>query len=87
MTPSETSAGRGSRWAETVVMLELENDLLQVIKMLILVVVLFLLCWGPRFIMETALKMQVLQFNNYVYWVRVGLFLLPFLHSISNKTL
>ena len=35
--------------------------------------------------METALKMGVLQFNNIVYWVRVGLFLLPFLHSISNN--
>ena len=73
--------------------------------MLILVVVLFLLCWGPRhrkfptflqhvkdnflllrFIMETALKMGVLRFNNTVYWVRVGLFLLPFLHSISKTS-
>ena len=71
----------------------------QVVKMLILVVVLFLLCWGPRlakylqrlcftffprFIMETTLKMQIVQFNNAVYWVRVVIFLLPFLHSISE---
>ena len=36
--------------------------------------------------METALKMGVLRFNNTVYWVRVGLFLLPFLHSISKAS-
>ena len=48
MRPSETSAGSGNRWVETVVIIELEKDVLQVIKMLILVVVLFLLCWGPR---------------------------------------
>ena len=38
----------------------------------------------PRFIMETTLKMQIVQFNNAVYWVRVVIFLLPFLHSISE---
>ena len=37
-----------------------------------------------RFIMETTLKMQIVQFNNAVYWVRVVIFLLPFLHSISE---
>ena len=34
--------------------------------------------------METTLKMQIVQFNNAVYWVRVVIFLLPFLHSISE---
>ena len=34
--------------------------------------------------METALKMGILEFTTSVYWVRVGLFLLPFLHSISK---
>ena len=55
--------------------------------MLILVVILFLLCWGPRyiiiiiicqdiitavlrFIMETLLKMGILQFTTTVYWIR-----------------
>ena len=79
--------------------------------MLILVVVLFLLCWGPRwliitdylnfihfwwlliefllfrFIMETTLKMGVLQFNKTVYWLRVVIFLLPFIHTISKNTI
>ena len=34
--------------------------------------------------METTLKMGVLQFNKTVYWIRVVIFLLPFIHTISK---
>ena len=34
--------------------------------------------------METTLKMGVLQFNKTVYWLRVVIFLLPFIHTISK---
>ena len=53
--------------------------------MLICVVVLFLLCWGPRFFMEICIKMQLEgMFLTSVYWTRVALFLLPFIHAIFN---
>lgn len=52
--------------------------------MLICVVVLFLLCWGPRFIMEVVMKMQLDLFTPSVYWTRVTLFLLPFIHALFN---
>ena len=60
---------------------------------------MFLLCWAPRyviacpflliillvlrFIMETVLKMGILQFTTTVYWVRVVLFLFPFIHTMG----
>ncbi|CAN8027854.1 unnamed protein product [Ixodes persulcatus] len=56
----------------------------QVIKMLILVVVLFLLCWGPRLIMEIVVKCCLNVFNHGVYAVRVLFYLLPFVHSCLN---
>ena len=58
---------------------------LQVIKMLICVVILFLLCWGPRFIMEFLIKMRLAEFVDYTsYIVRVVLYLLPMVHSLLN---
>ncbi len=57
----------------------------QVIKMLIWVVLLFLVCWGPRFVMELLLKLRLsVFFNPTTYWVRVALFLLPFVHAVLN---
>ncbi|XP_065300342.1 cholecystokinin receptor type A-like [Dermacentor albipictus] len=56
----------------------------QVIKMLILVVILFLLCWGPRLIMEIVIKCCLNVFNHGVYAVRVLFYLLPFVHSCLN---
>ncbi|KAH9382500.1 hypothetical protein HPB48_004845 [Haemaphysalis longicornis] len=56
----------------------------QVIKMLILVVVLFLLCWGPRLIMEIVVKCCLNVFNHGIYAVRVLFYLLPFVHSCLN---
>ena len=35
--------------------------------------------------METTLKMQIVQFSPAVYWTRVVIFLLPFLHTISEN--
>lgn len=37
---------------------------LQVIKMLIVVVVLFLLCWGPTIVMDTCKGVGLKQFNQ-----------------------
>lgn len=57
----------------------------QVIKMLICVVMLFLLCWGPRFIMELLMKMQFSWlYYEHVYVIRIILFLLPMVHAILN---
>ena len=57
----------------------------QVIKMLICVVILFLLCWGPRFIMELLMKMQFSWlYYEHVYIIRIVLFLLPMIHAILN---
>ena len=53
--------------------------------MLICVVVLFLLCWGPRFIMELLIKMQFSWlYHDHVYIVRTWIFLLPMVHAILN---
>ena len=53
--------------------------------MLVCVVALFLLCWGPRFVLEFLLKLHLESFfTPTVYWIRVGVFLLPFLHAIIN---
>ena len=53
--------------------------------MLICVVILFLLCWGPRFIMELLMKMQFpWLYKEHVYVIRIVLFLLPMVHAILN---
>ena len=53
--------------------------------MLICVVVLFLLCWGPRFIMELLIKMRFdWVYQNHVYLVRTIISLLPMIHAILN---
>jgi len=57
----------------------------QVIKMLICIVIVFLLCWGPRFIMELLMKMQFSWlYYQHVYVIRTVLFLLPMVHAILN---
>ncbi|XP_035226900.1 allatostatin-A receptor-like [Stegodyphus dumicola] len=55
-----------------------------VIKMLILVVILFLVCWGPRLIMEIILKCCLDVFNHGIYTTRFIFYLLPFVHSCLN---
>jgi hypothetical protein len=57
----------------------------QVIKMLILVVVLFLVCWGPRVVFEVILSQGELSaYTPGVYMLRVFTKLLPFVHSCLN---
>ncbi|XP_054159868.1 allatostatin-A receptor-like [Oppia nitens] len=58
----------------------------QVIKMLILVVLLFLICWGPRLVMEIIIKccLSLMMFNNLTYMLRIIFYLSPFVHSCLN---
>lgn len=57
---------------------------LQVIKMLILVVILFMVCWGPRLVMEIYLKCCLNDFSPAAYTLRFVFYLLPFVHSCLN---
>lgn len=52
--------------------------------MLILVVILFLVCWGPRLIMEIVIKCCLSTFNHAIYTLRIVFYLLPFVHSCLN---
>ncbi|RWS16046.1 hypothetical protein B4U79_04261 [Dinothrombium tinctorium] len=56
----------------------------QVIKMLLFVIIVFLLCWGPRLIMNVVIKFGISTFNNYIYTMRVTCNLLSFVHSALN---
>ncbi|XP_063220322.1 galanin receptor type 2-like isoform X1 [Bacillus rossius redtenbacheri] len=56
----------------------------QVIKMLMLVVVLFLACWGPRIIMELIIKIGLDMFTSAVYSLRVTFNVLPYIHACIN---
>ena len=56
----------------------------QVIKMLILVVVLFLICWGSRIILEIFIKYGLENFSQEIYKTRVAINLLPYIHSCIN---
>ncbi|XP_069994926.1 allatostatin-A receptor-like isoform X2 [Penaeus vannamei] len=58
----------------------------QVIKMLILVIILFMACWGPKIVFFVFLKNGLAQgsFKPLVYNMRVALGLLPFIHSCLN---
>ena len=55
--------------------------------MLICIVIIFLLCWGPRFIFEVLMKMQCLPFENIVYTLRTVLYVLPMVHAILNPVI
>lgn len=52
--------------------------------MLILIVLLFLICWGPRLTMEVIIKCCLIQFNHITYALRIIFYLLPFIHSGLN---
>ena len=52
--------------------------------MLILVVLLFLICWGPRLVMEIIIKCCLSVFNNLTYILRIAFYLSPFVHSCLN---
>uniref|UniRef100_T1J9Y4 G-protein coupled receptors family 1 profile domain-containing protein n=1 Tax=Strigamia maritima TaxID=126957 RepID=T1J9Y4_STRMM len=55
-----------------------------VIKMLILVILLFLVCWGPRVIMQILIKHGLTFYSPIIYSIRVACMQLPFVHSCLN---
>ena len=57
---------------------------MQVIKMLILVIVLFLICWGSRLSMEISIKVGLNTFSQEIYFLRIAINLLPYVHSCLN---
>ncbi|KAK2721957.1 galanin receptor 2a-like [Artemia franciscana] len=60
----------------------------QVIKMLILVVALFLLCWGPKFIVDTVKHQESFAaFTALFYKINYISYLLPFIHSCVNPVI
>ncbi|KAF0298511.1 Galanin receptor type 2 [Amphibalanus amphitrite] len=56
----------------------------QVIKMLLLVIALFLICWGPRLIMDVILKVGLETYSRESYAMRIAFFLMPFIHACIN---
>ncbi|CAL4068198.1 unnamed protein product, partial [Meganyctiphanes norvegica] len=56
----------------------------QVIKMLIVVVALFLLCWGPRIIIDILINLGLQSFNQFFYFSKQLFVLLPFVHCCIN---
>ena len=52
--------------------------------MLILIVLLFLFCWGPRLTMELMIKCCLERYNHVTYALRIIFYLLPFIHSGLN---
>ena len=52
--------------------------------MLILVVLLFLFCWGPRLLLNTLIKWGLSSYDTIVYQLRIAFNLLPFIHSCLN---
>lgn len=56
----------------------------QVIKMLILVIILFLICWGSRLSMEISIKVGLDNYSREMYALRIVINLLPYIHSCIN---
>lgn len=52
--------------------------------MLILVIVLFLICWGSRICMEISIKVGLESFSQGIYFLRVVINMLPYVHSCLN---
>ncbi len=52
--------------------------------MLILVIVLFLICWGSRLSMEISIKVGLDTFSPEMYVLRIVINLLPYVHSCLN---
>lgn len=52
--------------------------------MLILVVLLFLICWGSRLCMEISIKVGLESFSQGIYILRIAINLLPYVHSCLN---
>ena len=56
----------------------------QVIKMLIVVVILFVLCWGPNMIIEELRGLNIRIFSQEFYAIKNGFTMLQFVHSCIN---
>ncbi|XP_075589674.1 uncharacterized protein LOC124496288 isoform X2 [Dermatophagoides farinae] len=56
----------------------------QVIKMLLFIVILFHVCWGPRLIFNVIKSTGIGQFDKFAYSARVYFYLLSFIHSALN---
>jgi hypothetical protein len=52
--------------------------------MLICIIILFLICWGPRLIMNLMIKLGIKSYTQITYTTRVGCYLLSFIHSALN---
>lgn len=52
--------------------------------MLIFVVVIFLVCWGPRLVMNVIIKFGLHSYTQFTYTARVACYLLSFIHSAAN---
>lgn len=52
--------------------------------MLIFIVIIFLICWGPRLIFNIMIKYGLSSFTNSAYTARVACYLLSFIHSAVN---
>ncbi|KAH9421430.1 hypothetical protein DERP_010567 [Dermatophagoides pteronyssinus] len=64
--------------------MEITKSRIQVIKMLVLIIILFLLCWGPRLIMNVLVKSGLSTYSSWIYNTRVMCNLLSFIHSALN---
>ncbi|KAF7489732.1 Proteinase-activated receptor 1 [Sarcoptes scabiei] len=64
--------------------MEITKSRIQVIKMLMLIITLFLLCWGPRLIMNVLVKSGLSTYSSWIYNLRVMCNLLSFIHSALN---
>lgn len=53
-------------------------------QIIVFVVIFFLVCWGPRLIMDMLQKSNLLAYNNLNYNLRILFNLLSFCHSAVN---
>ena len=52
--------------------------------MLLLVIALFLVCWGPRLLFNVIVKLELQSYTKLTYTIRVASHLLSFIHSALN---
>ncbi len=52
--------------------------------MLVLIILLFLLCWGPRLILNVLIKLGLPMYSHWIYNTRIVFHVLSFVHSAVN---
>ena len=52
--------------------------------MLLFIVVIFHVCWGPRLVMNVMIATGLTNFDQFTYNARVAFYLLSFIHSALN---